>query len=85
MPKSSNCTNVQAELNKRKLCKQCHTNYNDKDKVKDDQLNETINMQLPRDRSIIDLIKENMEQGKKWNVEVISMLRDPNRLFKKTR
>ena len=32
-------------------------------------------MQLPND-SIIDLIKENMEQEKKWNVEVISMLRD---------
>ena len=47
MPKCSNCTTVQAKLNKRKLCKQCHTNYNDKDKANDDQLNETINMQLP--------------------------------------
>ena len=56
MPKCSNCTTVQVKLNKRKLCKPCHTNYNDKDKVKDDQLNETINMQLPSDRRIIDLI-----------------------------
>ena len=78
MPKCSNCNNVQAKLNKRKLCKKCHNNYNDQNKGIDlkDQLDESINMQLPKDRSIIDLIKENMEQEKKWNVEVISMLRD---------
>ena len=79
MPKCSNCNNVQAKLNKRKLCKKCHNNYNDQNKgidLKEDQLDESINMQLPNDRSIIDLIKENMEQEKKWNVEVISMLRD---------
>ena len=45
----SNCSTVRAKVNKRKLCKQCHNNYNDENNkvnsLKDGQLIESINIQ----------------------------------------
>ena len=79
MPKCAKCTTVQANLNKRKLCKKCHQNDNDQNKgntLKESELKESIHTQLPSDRTIIALIKENMEREKTWNAEVISMLRE---------
>ena len=78
MPKCAKCTTARAKLNKRKLCKKCHPNDNDQNKgnnLRENELNESIHTQLPNDRTIIALIKENMEREKTWYAEVISMLR----------
>ena len=69
MPKCSKCTIVQAKLIKGQLCRSCYSCDNESN---DDELN----TELLSERNIVDLIKKNMLQEKKWNAEIINLLRE---------
>ena len=77
MPKCVICENVQAKLNKGDLCKDC---FNEKDNrsviceyTNDNSSNDVT---IIDDRTIMDIIKENMTQERRWNEEMTIVLKD---------
>ena len=79
MPKCVNCSNKQSKLNRGRLCRACFNNINDVNKTnsltcEDANTDDVVNEPSFNDRQIIDLIKENMTQEKKWNEERTQLL-----------
>ena len=94
MPKCENCSNAQAKLNNGKLCKTCFINCNKTDTINDIQLDITekdkddadlfnffdINSQ---ERTIVDVLKNNMVHERKRDDELIMLLKEQLDFFKK--
>ena len=79
MPKCVICANVHAKLNKGNLCKQC---FNEKDNSLYNTINDNTNDTslndgtVIDDRAIMDIIKENMAQERKWNEGMTMVLKN---------
>lgn len=81
MPQCVVCETVQARLNDGDLCRLC---FSDKDtevlikaNYNNDESSNGTNKCLPSiEKGMIDLIKENMIQEKKWNLEITELLKD---------
>ena len=86
MPKCGKCNNIQSRLNKGALCKACfHKKINPSvsDVYNDDSISEKLDdsidsnfEEISNNRSIIDIIKNNMSQERKWSEEMQMVLKD---------
>ena len=69
MPSCVKCSYVQAKLNKGDLCKACYD-------LNTAQCSNDSDSNCLSDRSMVDMIKENMLQEKLWNDSIQSTLKD---------
>ena len=77
MPKCVICENVQAKLNKRNLCKDCFNEKDNRSVISEyTNDNSSNDVTIIGDRTIMDIIKENMTQERRWNEEMAIVLKD---------
>ena len=86
MPKCSHCEKPQGRLNKGALCKECFRNKINGDINKhtsqaDGDL-EFIDDDILKELDVYDLIKENMAQEKRHNLEIINLMEDQIELLR---
>ena len=80
MPNCSNCEKPQGRLNKGALCKSCfHNKINgdiNKDTLELDGDLELLDNAVLKELNVIDLIKVNMAQEKRYNSEIICLMKE---------
>lgn len=86
MPKCSHCEKPQGRLNKGALCKECFRNKINGDinkhTSKADGDLELIDDDILKELDVYDLIKENMAQEKRHNLEIINLMEDQIELLR---